>query len=57
MVSNFSTWNSTQFSSIAAGAHTLNLWALTPSITFQKVVVNLGGLRNSYLGPPESVRV
>jgi hypothetical protein len=56
MVSNFSTFNSSSFSNVAQGAHTLNLWALTPSITFQKVVINFGGLRDSYMGPPESQR-
>jgi len=57
MVSNFSTYNTTVHPNIAGGAHTLNLWAVTPSITFQKVVVDFGGLRDSYLGPPESLRV
>jgi hypothetical protein len=36
------------------GAYTLRIWALLPSIIVQKVVINLGGLRESYLGPPES---
>jgi len=57
MVSNFSTYNVTMHPIVASGAHTLNLWAVTPAITFQKVVLNLGGLRDSYMGPPESVRV
>lgn len=37
--------------------HTLNLWAIEPGVVFQKVVVNLGGLRDSYLFPPESTIV
>ncbi|CAK7210208.1 hypothetical protein SCUCBS95973_000701 [Sporothrix curviconia] len=35
-------------------AYTLRVWALLPSVVVQKIVVNLGGLRPSYLGPPES---
>ena len=57
MVSNFSTFNVSTFTNVRGGAHSLNLWAVTPSVTFQKVVVNLGGLRDSYMGPPESLRV
>lgn len=57
MVSNFSTYNTTIHTNVSSGAHTLSLWALTPSITFQKLVINLGGVRDSYMGPPESVRV
>jgi len=57
MVGNAATWNTLTVPNVAAGAHTLNLWALTPSVTFQKVWVDMGGLRASYLGPPESVRV
>lgn len=37
-----------------AGAHTLKIWAIEPAVTFQKVIVDLGGVRPSYLGPPES---
>lgn len=38
----------------APQAYTLRLWALLPSIVVQKIVVDLGGVRPSYLGPPES---
>ena len=29
---------------------------MEPGVVFQKIIVNLGGLRYSYLGPPESFR-
>jgi hypothetical protein len=32
----------------------LRVWALMPGVVVQKVVVDLGGVRASYLGPPES---
>jgi hypothetical protein len=41
----------------AEGAYTLKVWALMPSVVVQKVVVDLGGVRASYLGPPESFLV
>ena len=36
------------------GAYTLRVWGLAPSIIIQKVIIDLGGVRQSYLGPPES---
>ncbi|KAK8112234.1 uncharacterized protein PG998_008691 [Apiospora kogelbergensis] len=36
------------------GAHVLRVWGLAPSVVVQKIVVDLGGVRSSYLGPPES---
>jgi hypothetical protein len=36
------------------GRHTVKFWALDPGLVPQRLVVDAGWLRPSYLGPPES---
>jgi len=36
------------------GYHTLKIFMIDPGVVLQKIIVNAGGLKPSYLGPPES---
>lgn len=38
---------------LKAGHHTLKIWPLDNGIVLQKIVIDWGGVRKSYLGPPK----
>lgn len=57
MVANAAMTNTTTHNISETGAHTLDLWLLEPGLVVQKLVLDLGGVRDSYLGPPESTIV
>lgn len=47
--------NTTETLSLQAGKHTVKVQPLDPGLVFDKVVIDLGGLKPTHLGPPESI--
>lgn len=45
------------FASSGAGKHSIRFWPGSAELAMEKLVVDFGGVRKSYLGPPESMRV
>jgi hypothetical protein len=39
-----------------AGKHTVRFWRVSPAVVLQKIVLDLGGEKPSYLGPPETLQ-
>jgi hypothetical protein len=42
------------FNVTKSGYHMLKVWMIDPGVIVEKIILNAGGLKPSYLGPPES---
>jgi hypothetical protein len=54
-VLNATTIGTTTLTVTTAGLHTLRLFMIDPGVIVDKIVIDSGGLRPSYLGPPETL--
>lgn len=56
MVADNVTQSETKHTVPRSGDHVLKFWLVDPGVVLQKIVIDVGGVRPSYLGPPESFR-
>jgi hypothetical protein len=45
----------TSHSALKPGKHILKYWMADPGVVLQNIVIDFGGVKKSYLGPPETV--
>jgi hypothetical protein len=53
-VSDNARFSTTKLNIDKTGYHTLKIFMVDPGVVLQKIIVNTGGVKPSYLGPPES---
>ncbi|MCJ7449010.1 MAG: glycosyl hydrolase 115 family protein [Bacteroidales bacterium] len=53
-VSDNARFSLTKHNITSPGYHTLKIWMIDPGVAIQKIILNTGGVKPSYLGPPES---
>jgi Glycosyl hydrolase family 115/Gylcosyl hydrolase family 115 C-terminal domain len=46
--------SSSSFTIDKPGYHTLKIWMVNHGVVLEKIIINCGGLKESFLGPPES---
>lgn len=46
---------SSKHSILQPGKHTVKYWVVSPGVVVQKIVLDFGGVKPSYLGPPETI--